>query len=67
MISEWPEIPATVEAEAGGSRVWGQLGLESVFVASLENLARPCFKKKKQNKKEERKKRKKKQRAKDIV
>lgn len=61
MISEWPEIPATVEAEAGGSRVWGQLGIERVFVASLQNLARPCFKKRKKRK------RKKKQRAKDII
>ena len=37
-------IPATREAEAGGSQVQALFGLQSEFKASLSNLVRPCLK-----------------------
>jgi hypothetical protein len=44
--------PSTQKAEAGGSLVWGQPGLQSELEASLGCMVRPCLKnnKTKQNK-----------------
>jgi hypothetical protein len=45
-----PVIPASQDAEAGGLEVWGLIGPQNEFKASLGNLPRPSLKIKIKNK-----------------